>query len=117
MRLWALVNPSTGYQHGFENGKVECGARTYRWDGHEEHNASSRGRQKNLLCWFAAMTCVLILIIFALLSFGAVIPEQGPAGLRRPLQFAADGTFQISIFEDLHFGESKQLGKYVWEMG
>jgi hypothetical protein len=25
---------------------------------------------------------------------------------RKPLRFTSDGTFQISIFEDLHFGES-----------
>lgn len=26
-----------------------------------------------------------------------------------PLKFREDGTFQLSIFEDLHFGESKNL--------
>jgi hypothetical protein len=26
----------------------------------------------------------------------------------RPLKFQRDGTFQISIMEDLHFGESKK---------
>lgn len=25
---------------------------------------------------------------------------------RRPLTFNKDGTFQVSVFEDLHFGES-----------
>lgn len=28
------------------------------------------------------------------------------SNLYGPLKFKADGTFQISIFEDLHFGES-----------
>lgn len=31
-----------------------------------------------------------------------------------PLKFREDGTFQISIFEDLHFGESKDF-KYIPE--
>lgn len=32
-----------------------------------------------------------------------VVNSTNPFG---PLTFSSDGTFQISIFEDLHFGES-----------
>lgn len=32
-----------------------------------------------------------------------------------PLSFSAKGEFQISIFEDLHFGESKALSLTAWK--
>ena len=56
--------------------------------------------------------------IFALPSFQSPTPERGVektgnalkrSGAFGPLQFRTDGTFQISIFEDLHFGESRSL--------
>ncbi len=37
----------------------------------------------------------------------AASPLPGASGAGQPLQFKSDGTFQISIFEDLHFGESE----------
>ena len=40
-------------------------------------------------------------IIYSAFAAAAV---AAPA--HKPLVFNADGTFQISIFEDLHFGES-----------
>lgn len=60
-------------------------------------------------CRFARMFIALLLVIVvAMLSFGAVIPQDDTQGtdFLAPLQFSSDGTFQISIFEDLHFGES-----------
>src|SRR5690348_670159 len=61
---------------------------------------------------------------FALAAFAATalgLPRPGPGfasqspltGTQRqdgfgPLQFRSDGTFHISIFEDLHFGESER---------
>lgn len=40
------------------------------------------------------------------------VPKQAQLGqddgfLSNPLSFTRNGTFQISIFEDLHFGESE----------
>jgi hypothetical protein len=44
-------------------------------------------------------------------SLQAVLPTRFASSsgndLFGPLRFREDGTFQISIFEDLHFGESK----------
>ena len=53
----------------------------------------------------------MLSLLLGLLSIAAVLPASNakyynssqPFG---PLKFQADGTFQISIFEDLHFGES-----------
>jgi hypothetical protein len=46
-------------------------------------------------------------------SLEAVLPKRfgssNGGGQLGPLKFQQDGTFQISIFEDLHFGESKRL--------
>lgn len=41
-------------------------------------------------------------------------PKQAQLGqddgvLSKPLSFTRNGTFQISIFEDLHFGESELI--------
>ncbi len=42
-----------------------------------------------------------------LLALAAGVPLEAPsAASRRPLTFGKDGNFQISVFEDLHFGES-----------
>jgi len=43
----------------------------------------------------------------ASLSLAAAIALRDDSSLTAPLEFTADGTFQISIFEDLHFGESR----------
>lgn len=47
---------------------------------------------------------VAVLSILALL--GLAFPVERGSGTRRSLRFAKDGTFQISIFEDLHYGEN-----------
>ena len=51
---------------------------------------------------------ILVALLLTLLSPRAVrFTEEAQRGdLKKPLIFTEDGTFQISIFEDLHFGES-----------
>ena len=57
------------------------------------------------------MLCALtVAAFFAVLSFSRVLPikkrQYGYGNFFAPLRFTSNGTFQISIFEDLHFGES-----------
>lgn len=55
---------------------------------------------------FIKMFAILIVVtLFAVWTLAGVIPP-GNRTLREPLRFAKDGSFQISVFEDLHFGES-----------
>jgi hypothetical protein len=54
-----------------------------------------------------------VAIVFAVPSLQIVLPRKyvnSSSTSFGPLQFSDDGTFQISIFEDLHFGESKAPG-------
>ncbi|PTB67828.1 Metallo-dependent phosphatase [Trichoderma citrinoviride] len=54
----------------------------------------------------------MLLLLFALAppSRQSPVPKQAQMGhidaLTRPLSFTTNGTFQVSIFEDLHFGEN-----------
>lgn len=41
-----------------------------------------------------------------LLALATGAPLEAPSVASRPLTFGKDGNFQISVFEDLHFGES-----------
>lgn len=55
------------------------------------------------------MFVALVLVIaLAILSFGGLVSNDSvqDGDLAAPLRFTSSGTFQISIFEDLHFGES-----------
>ena len=65
---------------------------------------------KKIMAFFA--TAAVLWLIAP--SLQAVLPTRyatsnssSPFG---PLKFREDGTFQISIFEDLHFGESESPG-------
>lgn len=40
--------------------------------------------------------------LFAVAALSAFVVEAA-----KPLKFSADGTFQISVFEDLHFGDGE----------
>jgi hypothetical protein len=58
-----------------------------------------------MACWLEIIDMLRSLIattFFALPSMEAAVPQRFI-----PLRFSHDGTFQISIFEDLHFGESQ----------
>ena len=80
------------------------------------HRWSSPPVRSRLVKWatveryrFIRMLCALIVAVaFTVLSLGAVLPDtkRQNADLQAPLRFTSSGTFQISIFEDLHFGES-----------
>lgn len=50
---------------------------------------------------------VASIALFGAISRAAVVPRKASADPTAPLAFTSDGTFQISIFNDLHFGESK----------
>lgn len=59
------------------------------------------------------MTFKVASLIWALAAFTG-LSHQSPTLHRRdkvsdPLSFSKDGNFKISIFEDLHFGESKSI--------
>lgn len=62
---------------------------------------------KNIMAFFAFAALLWLVAP----SLQAVLPTRfvSPNGsdLYGPLRFREDGTFQISIFADLHFGESK----------
>lgn len=57
------------------------------------------------------MLCLLVAaVFFAAVTHGAVFPKWNWSwnwGEQKGLRFTEKGTFQIAIFEDLHFGESK----------
>lgn len=62
---------------------------------------------KRLMAFFALAT----LLWLTAPSLQAVLPTRcaisNSSSSFGPLKFREDGTFQISVFEDLHFGESK----------
>jgi hypothetical protein len=43
-----------------------------------------------------------------LASLAAALPSQNKPRATETLRFTAEGTFQISVFEDLHYGEGAQ---------
>lgn len=49
---------------------------------------------------------MLLTVTLVAIFIGLSTQEQAPEPLA-PLKFAEDGTFQVSILEDLHFGESE----------
>jgi hypothetical protein len=46
-----------------------------------------------------------LLLVRAISAVPAATDTQWPLPNTRPLRFTQDGTFQISVFEDLHYGE------------
>jgi len=58
---------------------------------------------------FAMKLLFSVTVLSTLVLLGLALPLQHEerSALGRPLRFAKDGTFQISIFEDLHYGESE----------
>ena len=49
------------------------------------------------------LALTFISVLFACWALAGVVPYGKP--FDKPLRFTENGTFQISIFEDLHFGE------------
>ena len=113
MPPWTATNVLEAQGDGFDD-------EVYRWGS---------SRHSRLWAWartdryrFVRMLCALLIaVFFALWSLGAVIPtRRGPGNnLGQPLRLTRDGTFQISIFEDLHFGESmsQRFPKFVMSRG
>lgn len=65
-------------------------------------------RRRGSLSRKLTMTFALVLLaVLAIFSHGRAFPWGRSNGLGNPLRFARDGTFQISIFEDLHYGEGE----------
>ena len=56
---------------------------------------------------YIKMLCVLLAaVLLTTLTFSLPLGQDHGGGAETPLRFSRDGTFQISIFEDLHFGEN-----------
>ncbi|KAI7590558.1 hypothetical protein KC316_g3321, partial [Hortaea werneckii] len=56
---------------------------------------------------YIKMLCVLLAAVFlTTLTYSLPLGKDHHGGDETPLRFSKDGTFQISIFEDLHFGEN-----------
>lgn len=61
--------------------------------------------QKRDRCRSVEMFAILLaLCSLAYFTFGNVLPQRWVQ--QEPLRFTEDGSFQIAIFEDFHFGES-----------
>jgi len=57
--------------------------------------------------FFRMLCALLVAVFFAALTFAAPFGRNyDRKNLSAPLRFTSNGTFQISIFEDLHFGEN-----------
>ena len=104
---------SAGWRRARDDGGKEC-THVYRWDEHPPHEPD----QVRYASRTVKMTVASVAIFSSLLLLGFAFPIENEkrAALRRPLRFAKDGTFQISIFEDLHFGESKLSAGTVSDM-
>ena len=89
---------------------------THKHDGHVYHvlhdeeaaegspSQSHQGHQQHRLIKMIGISAALsLLIVFA---WAAILPRDGNSHPSTPLRFTKDGTFHISVFADLHFGES-----------
>jgi hypothetical protein len=66
-------------------------------------------RQKH---YFVKMLAIsLTVILSAASALASILPRRSV--FEEPLRFTDNGSFQISIFEDLHFGEGKGQGTYT----
>jgi hypothetical protein len=66
-------------------------------------------RQKHHFVKMLAIS--LTVILSAAWTLASILPRRSV--FEEPLRFTDNGTFQISIFEDLHFGEGKRQGTYT----
>ena len=74
-------------------GMLVCGRRSRPW----VHTMCQKA------CYVMTLFVLVVVVLLYSLVFGLPNSCQD---LGAPLRFARDGTFQIAIFEDLHFGES-----------
>jgi len=100
------VSPDTrGMKH------VKAYAVGYMKDGYRHQSFASPGQDdtKHSLRRFFKMLCALLVtVFFTALTLAAPFGNKHSynSSLTAPLRFTSNGTFQISIFEDLHFGEN-----------
>lgn len=59
------------------------------------------------ICMIIALVALLLCSLFAWLAFYSF--PRGTKYQPGPLRFTREGTLQIAVFADLHFGESKWL--------
>jgi hypothetical protein len=62
-------------------------------------------RDRHLFVKMLALTFAVV--VFACWALGGLVPQAN--AFNEPLRFTENGTFQISIFEDLHFGEGMSI--------
>lgn len=106
--MWSVRVPWKQAEHD-GGGREECdGASTYNRSHASPLRPSARRttHSANKTMTFV-LTVLALLAAVTMLSHGRALPWKPSPGLGRPLRFTKDGTFQISIFEDLHYGESK----------
>lgn len=77
----------------------------------DSYRGCPKKQQWMKMAWRMMRVWVLISValVCAVPSLQIVLPRRysNSSASFGPLKFTEDGTFQISIFEDLHFGESK----------
>ena len=104
----------------------DCATRSSGRDGDKYHRAASRSGEAKTVCNLASVV-VYFLLFLLLVGFDEMRRSLGLVGgfllgliqassiprwrndSFNELRFSDDGTFQLSIFEDLHFGESKDI--------
>lgn len=107
----------------------DCATESPRRDGDKYRRVA---RPARLVCSFTSILVVYIFLLLFVVDSDQMRRSIGFTGgflmslvqalsMRKwsnesfgPLRFSDDGTFQISIFEDLHFGESKIKGILRW---
>lgn len=79
--------------------------------GARTHRQSAPLVDRSLSSKMLAVLSFVFAIWFIVPSLQAAFPKRSTNGSNSfgPLRFMRDGTFQIAIFEDLHFGESTCL--------
>jgi len=72
------------------------------------HHKKSSSASRLSVCLRAAAASIMLLttalFLLPLLHSSSAFPT-----LQQPLRFTRDGTFQVCVFEDLHFGEAENL--------
>ncbi|KAI6790582.1 Metallo-dependent phosphatase [Hortaea werneckii] len=66
----------------------------------------SASTEKDAHCYIKMLYVLLAAVFLTTLTFSLPLSQDHHGEAETPLRFNSDGTFQISIFEDLHFGEN-----------
>lgn len=77
-------------------------------DASQTHTSrSTKSPRRNARRAILISLCALVVLLIASLSTAHLLRMTSPSPSASSLSFTSSGTFQISIFEDLHFGESR----------